>query len=89
VSDITDHDVGVVYIYLIGAAPNRASIGVTNGIAQILVSCTRAFGPAATNSLYSLSIKTGLLGGWFVYYILTTFAITAVYVATLLPKQPM
>ncbi|KAI0316457.1 MFS general substrate transporter [Amylostereum chailletii] len=58
---------GCVFIYIAASAPNKASLGATNGLAQMLVSVTRTFGPAAANSLFSLSIKHQYMHGNMVY----------------------
>ena len=51
------------------------------------VSVMRAIGPAATNSLYSLSIDKGLLGGKLVYYVLLGAVVVSLYVGTYLPRK--
>ncbi|KAG6370820.1 major facilitator superfamily domain-containing protein [Boletus reticuloceps] len=47
-----------IFIYIVAATPNRASLGATNGIAQLLVSVMRTIGPASSSSIFSISIKT-------------------------------
>lgn len=63
---------GAIFIYISAAAPNRASLGATNGLAQLMCSIVRAIGPALTNSLFSLSIdpEHHYLDGWLVYWVL-------------------
>ncbi|KAI0261481.1 member of major facilitator superfamily multidrug-resistance, DHA1 sub-family [Gloeopeniophorella convolvens] len=78
---------GCVFIYISGAAPNRASLGATNGIAQLLVSITRAIGPAASTSLFSLSMAEGYLGGSMVYVVLLVIALGATLFGTKLPRK--
>ncbi|PFH51086.1 hypothetical protein AMATHDRAFT_75169 [Amanita thiersii Skay4041] len=78
---------GAVFIFIAGASPNRASLGATNGLSQMSVSVMRAIGPAAANSLYSLSIDQGYLGGNLVYYILMGVVVVALYFSTLLPRD--
>lgn len=51
------------------------------------VSVMRAIGPAATNSLYSLSIDKGLAGGKLVYYVLLGAVAVSLYVSTYLPRK--
>jgi hypothetical protein len=80
-------DSGAIFIYLSASSPNRASLGATNGLAQCFVSATRAIGPAAANSLFSLSIEKHLLGGAFVYYVLIALTLVAIFVASLLPTK--
>ncbi|KAJ3813984.1 member of major facilitator superfamily multidrug-resistance, DHA1 sub-family [Lentinula lateritia] len=78
---------GAIFIYISAASPNRASLGATNGLSQMTVSICRAIGPAASNSLFSLSMKHHYLGGFLVYYVLFTIAALALVAATLLPRK--
>ncbi|KAL1660901.1 major facilitator superfamily domain-containing protein [Schizophyllum commune] len=78
---------GAVFIFISAASPNRASLGATNGLCQMSVSIMRAIGPAAANSLFSLSIKHNYLGGWMVYYVLLGTSLVSLYVASLLPAR--
>jgi len=81
---------GAVFIFIAGAAPNRASLGATNGFAQLLVSILRAVGPALVNSLYSLSIDENYhyMNGGLVYYVTVILGLGAIWVGSLLPKRP-
>ncbi|KAJ7149118.1 major facilitator superfamily multidrug-resistance, DHA1 sub-family, partial [Mycena filopes] len=76
-----------VFIYISAAAPNRASVGATNGLCQLCASSMRAIAPAASVSLFALSIEQGYLGGWMVYYVLIAAACGAVGVALQLPSR--
>ncbi|KAH9958622.1 MFS general substrate transporter [Russula dissimulans] len=78
---------GCVFIYISASSPNRASLGATNGLAQLLVSIMRAIGPAASTSLFSLSLAEGYLGGGMVYVVLLGISLVAVLFGTTLPKQ--
>jgi hypothetical protein len=78
---------GCVFIYIAAASPNRASLGGTNGLCQCLVSITRAFGPAVANSLFSLSMEKGYLGGSLVYVFLIGVAFLALGLGSRLPRQ--
>ena len=79
--------VGCIFIYIAASAPNKASLGATNGLAQMMVSVMRTFGPAAANSLFALSIRHQYLGGWLVYCVLLAVASGSVLVATTLPHK--
>ena len=57
-------------MYVSYAAPNKRSLGVTNGIAQTMVSIQRAIGPAAATSLFAFSLDHNILGGNFAYVLL-------------------
>ncbi|KAG2038141.1 hypothetical protein BDR03DRAFT_955271 [Suillus americanus] len=69
------------------AAPNRASLGATNGIAQMFVAGARIIGPASAASVFSYSMQEGH-DAWLVYYFLTAIAFLAVGVSILLPRDP-
>ena len=47
----------------------------------------RAIGPAAANSLFSLSIEKGYLGGQLVYYILVVISGAALALGSRLPRH--
>jgi len=79
---------GAVFIYISAAAPNRASLGATNGLCQLSVSIMRAIGPAAANSLFSLSMEKGYLHGYMVYYVLIGVTCVALWIGALLPRRP-
>lgn len=78
-----------MFIFITASAPNKASLGTVNGIAQMLVSLMRTVGPATANSLFSLSIdqEHHYMGGCFVYYVLAGTVFVAFWVGTLLPND--
>ncbi|KAF9244656.1 major facilitator superfamily domain-containing protein [Melanogaster broomeanus] len=78
---------GVTPMYINASAPNKASIGATNGFAQTLVSIMRAVGPAAATSAYTFSIESNCLGGRLVYYVMAGMVSFGVMVGVLLPRQ--
>ena len=77
----------VTFMYISAAAPNKASIGATNGIAQLLVSVMRAIGPATVNSAYSLSIEKRIMGGYFAYWVMVAMVGLTLWVGYLLPRK--
>ncbi|KAF8896544.1 member of major facilitator superfamily multidrug-resistance, DHA1 sub-family, partial [Infundibulicybe gibba] len=77
---------GAIFIFISAASPNRASLGATNGLSQMSVSIMRAIGPAAANSMFSLSIVKNYLGGYLVYYILVVVVGASILVASRLPR---
>ncbi|PFH51111.1 hypothetical protein AMATHDRAFT_59848 [Amanita thiersii Skay4041] len=78
---------GAIFIFISGVSPNRASLGAINGLCQVTVSIMRAIGPATANSLYSLSIDQGYLGGNLVYYVLGGSVVLVLYFSSLLPHN--
>ena len=83
---LIDVSIACVFMYIAAASPNRASLGATNGIAQLLVSIMRAIGPASTTSMFSISIKTPE-HAWFVYYYLLSLACVGIGASLLLPRK--
>ncbi|KAF8896545.1 member of major facilitator superfamily multidrug-resistance, DHA1 sub-family [Infundibulicybe gibba] len=77
---------GAIFIFISAASPNRASLGATNGLSQMTVSVMRAIGPAAANSMFSLSIEKNYLGGYLVYYVLVAVVGVSIFVASRLPR---
>lgn len=80
-------DAGCINIFITAASPNRASLGATNGIAQVVVSVMRAIGPAAVSSLFSITIKHHLLDGMLVYVVLGAVVLVSVLISSILPRK--
>ncbi|KAF9219758.1 MFS general substrate transporter [Gyrodon lividus] len=78
---------GVTFMFINAAAPNRASIGATNGLAQMIVSVMRAVGPAVVNSAFSLSIEQHIMGGYLAYWVLAGMVLITLWVGSLLPQN--
>jgi len=81
---------GAVFIFVAAAAPNRASLGATNGLAQLTVSILRSIGPALANSMFSLSVDENhhYMNGGLVYYAVTvTLGLGAIWAGLMLPKR--
>ncbi|KAG1762777.1 MFS multidrug-resistance DHA1 sub-family [Suillus occidentalis] len=73
-------------LFVKAAAPNRASLGATNGIAQLFVAGARIIGPASTLSIFSYAMQEGH-DAWLVYYFLMAIAFLAVGASLLLPRD--
>ena len=69
------------------SAPDKRSLGATNGLAQTTASVVRAIGPAMATSLFSFSVEHQLLGGYAVYAILFVMACFGVLLALRLPDE--
>ncbi|KAG1901184.1 major facilitator superfamily domain-containing protein [Suillus fuscotomentosus] len=74
-------------LFIRAAAPNRASLGATNGIAQVAVAVARIVGPASAASAFSYSLQEGH-DAWLIYYFLIAIALLAVGTGLLLPRDP-
>jgi hypothetical protein len=85
--DLTYISLGCAFIYVRSAAPNKRSLGATNGLAQTSISVVRAIGPAASTSLFSLSLEKNILGGWFVYVVLVVLSAGALFASAWLPTK--
>lgn len=74
-------------MFITASAPNKRSLGATNGLSQTTVSIARAIGPAMSTSLFSVSVEHNLLGGYAVYAILFGFSCLAILLAMQLPLE--
>ncbi len=74
-------------MYISSAAPNKRSLGATNGVAQTMVSIQRTVGPAAAASLFAFSLDNNILGGNLAYVVLLTLVWIGLGVAMQLPKN--
>lgn len=74
-------------MFITSAAPNRQSLGSTNGIGQFVASVLRAIGPASATSLFALSVERNWMGGYAVFVILIISTILSLFIADLLPEN--
>lgn len=80
--------IGCIFMFVTTAAPNRRSLGTTNGVAQVVAALLRAVGPASATSLFALSLEHNWLGGGAVYVVLILLACVLWLVAIPLPYEP-
>lgn len=73
-------------MFLTAAAPT-SSRGTVNGLAQTAVSSVVAIATALATSLFSLSAKKNLLGGYAVYAVLFVLFSLTLLLATRLPAE--
>ncbi|KAN0140331.1 major facilitator superfamily [Lactarius tabidus] len=83
---LSDMGFGTICMYITSAAPNKRSLGATNGLAQMTVSIQRAVGPAAAASLFAFSLEKNILGGNFAYIVLLATVWAGLGVAVQLPE---
>ena len=74
-------------MYLSSAAPNKRSLGATNGLAQSVASIQRTVAPAVADWLFAFSIANNILGGNFVYIVILVLVCGGLYVAAQLPRR--
>ena len=72
-------------MYVSSSAPNKRSLGATNGIAQTMASIQRTVGPAAAASLFAFSLEHNILGGNFAYVVLLATVGAGLGIAVQLP----
>ena len=61
---------GCIFVSIVSSAPDRHTVGVVNGIAQLAVSVIRALAPSFVNALFSLSVRDGGNLVWLVLFAL-------------------
>ncbi|EMD34052.1 hypothetical protein CERSUDRAFT_117561 [Gelatoporia subvermispora B] len=84
---IMDMSFGCIFMFITSAAPNKQSLGATNGIAQLAASIIRTIGPASATSLFALSVEHGWLGGYAVYGIFIVISALLILLAIPLPRR--
>ncbi|KAI0714269.1 MFS general substrate transporter [Cerioporus squamosus] len=84
---IVDMSYGCSFIFVTSAAPNKTSIGATNGVAQLAASVVRAIGPAAATSLFALSVEGNWFNGYGVYAIFIVLSCLSMLVGIPLPRR--
>jgi len=86
-TSLSSMGLGAIFMYISTAAPNKRSLGATNGIAQTMVSIQRSVGPAAAASLFAFSLEKNILGGNFAYVVMLAVVWVGLGVAVRLPKE--
>ncbi|KAG1877910.1 MFS multidrug-resistance DHA1 sub-family [Suillus subalutaceus] len=74
-------------LFVRASAPNRASLGATNGIVQMFNTGARIIAPASAASVFSYSMQEGH-DAWLIYYFMMAIAFLAVGASQLLPRNP-
>lgn len=77
-------------MFISAAAPSAALLGTTNGLAQMIISFTRALGPFGATALFSTSMAhPEFLGlrGYGIFVLLGIMTGISVYSSLLLPED--
>jgi len=74
-------------MFITASAPNKRSLGATNGLSQTTVSIARAIGPAMSTSLFSFSVERNILGGYGSFAFFAVLALFGVALACQLPHE--
>ncbi|KAH8985272.1 MFS general substrate transporter [Lactarius akahatsu] len=82
----SDMGFSTIFMYISSAAPNKRSLGATNGLAQTMVSIQRTIGPAAAASLFAFSLDNNILGGNFTFVVLPAVVLVGLGIAVQLPR---
>ncbi|PPQ82379.1 hypothetical protein CVT25_008340 [Psilocybe cyanescens] len=80
-------ETGCVYMFITAAAPNKGSLGATNGLGQTFVSIGRIVTPVMASSLLSLSIERHVLWGYAAYVVLIFVTVGSIGLASRLPRR--
>jgi len=75
------------FMYIASAAPNKRSLGATNGLAQVMASSQRMVGPVAADWLFAFSLTNNILGGNFVYVVLVLLVGVGLCISAQLPRN--
>ena len=70
------------------AAPSRAALGTTNGLAQSLASLSRAIAPASASVIFAVSVDKGVAGGYLIWIVLVALSLAAIGTSWLLDDTP-
>ncbi|KIY51665.1 MFS general substrate transporter [Fistulina hepatica ATCC 64428] len=77
---------GSIFLF-VTASSDKRYLGATNGMAQTVVSISRAVGPAISTSLFSFSLERNVLGGYMVYVVLLIISAVSLYLGSYLPAK--
>lgn len=75
-------------MFVTSSAPNKRSLGATNGLSQTTVAIARAIGPVLATSLFAFSVEHNVMGGNGVYVVLVLLSAASLVPASRLPDQP-
>ncbi|KAA1467087.1 MFS general substrate transporter [Dentipellis sp. KUC8613] len=84
---LMDMAYGCVFVFILSSAPNKRSLGATNGLAQTVISVQRAIGPVMSTSLFALSVEKNIMGGHGVYFFLIVLCCLSLILAAKLPRR--
>ncbi|EIW83692.1 MFS transporter [Coniophora puteana RWD-64-598 SS2] len=84
---LQDSSFSCIMMFITAAAPNKRSLGATNGLAQMTGSIARAVGPAVATSMFAYSAGHDVMGGYAVYVLLMFVAFGSLRLASYLPEE--
>ncbi|KAG2363838.1 MFS multidrug-resistance DHA1 sub-family [Suillus spraguei] len=84
---ILDMSYASMVSFIRASAPNRASIGATNGVIQLVAGGARMVASACAGAVFSYSMQNGH-DAWLVYYFFMTMIFLAIGTSLFLPRDP-
>ncbi|KAK6980772.1 MFS domain-containing protein [Favolaschia claudopus] len=74
-------------LFIMDSAPNRRSIGSVTGLSQMVGTVFRGIAPSVASSLFAVSVKHNIAGGYLVYIILAGISYGALRCTLMLPRR--
>jgi len=74
-------------VFIRAVAPNRATLGATNGITQMVAAGAGLIGSASAPSVFTYSMQEGH-NTWLIYYFLMAIVFLAVGTSLLVARDP-
>ena len=69
------------------SAPNKRSLGTTNGLAAAATAAIRSIGPAFVTTLFAISVERQIFNGLLVYAVLFMIVFISLAAASFLPDN--
>ena len=86
-NNVTVFITACINVFITCAAPNKRSLGATNGLAQTTRLVASIVGPAFGASLFAFSVERNLLGGYAVHGVVFLVSSIAVILGLQLPVE--
>ncbi|KAK7000271.1 major facilitator superfamily domain-containing protein [Favolaschia claudopus] len=74
-------------LFIMDSAPNRRSLGSVTGLSQMVGTVFRGIAPSVASSLFAVSVKHNIVGGYLVYIILACISYGALRCTLMLPPR--
>lgn len=76
-----------IWVLITQSVQSPDSLATVFGFCQSMESVLRTIAPAISNSLFSLSIDNGYLGGYLAYFVFVCSSVIALCAASMLPRE--
>ncbi|KAK6971765.1 major facilitator superfamily domain-containing protein, partial [Favolaschia claudopus] len=74
-------------LFIVDSAPNRRIVGSVTGLSQMVGTVFRGIAPSVASSLFAVSVKHNIVGGYLVYIILACISYGALRCTLMLPPR--